>query len=159
MRNWFLFFAVAVGSTLLVIPSSVEAQGTPMCNGKCWTCSGGHDVNVTKYTHLVNSDHGCGGPNTCDVSPHNEQCDKLVMDVGIKAPENEHIRRLDEFEALDGAELYRIAMRWRAVLYLNEERQALQQLDCKDFSTVVAHLPLTDEQFTAFLRVRLSSTH
>ncbi len=62
--------------------------------------------------------------------------------------------RLAVAQYLNGEQLFEIQSRWDRIMFFNEDRNAIQILDCNDPEFIGGHLPLAEKQAADFRNAR-----
>lgn len=136
---------------LMGILGSPDGAASQVCEGSCEVCGGGgHSYGVSGEKAKGYTYHSCGNGSACGggINVHNA-CDGDATLPGYIQ------RQLDaqdllRYESLSGLRLRAIVALSDGRLYLNVERGAIQQFDCKEKGLVVAHLPLSPQQLEEF---------
>ena len=140
-KNWPLALALLVALGCLVAPAQISAQET--CHD--WVdCQGdGHSLdgheNFDRKGYHTSCDYCVIGP--CHDTCFHEEEERVAYTQALEAA-----------TALDGGAIVEVATASPHFFHLNEERQALQLLNCSG-TALIASVPLNEFQFEAVLAV------
>lgn len=148
--------SLAVAFVLVPTAASAQSGGDgPTCWAHCDDCSGGgHSYGVAGSPMKGRDAHGCGG-NDCETAhqPCDDQLEEEEQDaeeLGLMAQRVLDAERLQQFEQLNGSDLFEIIARSEGTMFINWERGAFQQTACSSSDDVIFHLRLSDAQLTEF---------